>query len=161
MERDLSHNHLEEGNPTRELRVVLAGSHRLGIFADQIESISEWRQPTPLPRAPRAVLGVVSIHGRMLTVLDPLALFADSGGKKSLTSGLLVALNGDEQLALAVDRLGKTLEIAAQIEPGVLNDHQRLAMGVVLSGNEEIIILDVNKLFAAAIEGHERRRREF
>ena len=73
-----------ESDSKRDLRVVFAGSRKLGVFADEIETIATWRTPTPLPHAPKAVFGVVCIHGRMLTVLNVAALMGEGafGGVK-------------------------------------------------------------------------------
>jgi purine-binding chemotaxis protein CheW len=84
----------------------------LGIFEDEIATIAEWRRPTPLPHAPPEVLGVVSIQGRMLTVLDPLSLFGETTTLLGFSPGILVALLGDEQIALAIETKGETLDLA-------------------------------------------------
>jgi len=54
----------------RQLQLVRAGASQFGVFADEIATIVAWRKPTPLPQAPKPVLGVVSVQGRILTVLD-------------------------------------------------------------------------------------------
>lgn len=149
----------DEQRERRELLVMRAGARRLGVFADEAESVTEWREPTPLPGAPAAVLGVVHIRGCMLTVLDPLALLGESPADGS--RGFIIALRGDEQLALAVDRAERIDEIFAdEVQP-----LSRKAGGAsVLSGvlqreHELIVVLDTTGLFATAMQGDERRRR--
>src|SRR6266480_4064854 len=88
---------------TREVRLMFAGSQCLGLPADEIEAIAEWRVPTPLPDAPAGVLGVAFIRGRMLTVLDANVLL---GAGAANNRGKVVALRGDEQIGLAVERTG-------------------------------------------------------
>jgi purine-binding chemotaxis protein CheW len=143
---------------TCKLKVLFAGSHCLGVFAEEIEAIADWRTPTPLPHAPKAVLGVVSIHGRMLTVLDVAALL---GEDLNDAPSSIVALRGDEQLALAVDRAGETIEIAADELRTATGDERSVIRGVVDHGGDSITVLKVGALFAAAIRGRERRRRHF
>ncbi|MGH9901668.1 MAG: chemotaxis protein CheW, partial [Pyrinomonadaceae bacterium] len=60
----------------RELLVMQAGGRLFAVFADEAGGVTEASAPTPLPQAPAAVLGVVSVRGKMLTVLDPLRLLA-------------------------------------------------------------------------------------
>jgi chemotaxis signal transduction protein len=163
---------------SRKLQLVRAGASQFGVFADEIATIVAWRQPTPLPQAPKPVLGVVSVQGRILTVLD-LALL--TGGEtaqsdsESEASGdaagaahnaapkesdafhsNLVALRGDEQLALAVADVGESIELvdgfAAQPENGKL---------VLQRDGAQITILNPKELFPTAIQGRERRRRRF
>ncbi len=165
MKTDLTPDY-PESDPLRELRIVLAGSRKLGIFADAIEAIADWRTPTPLPKAPRAVLGVVCIHGRMLTVLDVVALLSEEVGvalsKPSNPSSPLsiVALRGDEQLALAVDSVGETIAIATD-ELQAAKSEGGPILGVVHRDGASITVLNAAELFASAIRGRERRRRRF
>ena len=91
---------------TRTLQLLRAGQFQFGIFADEIATVATWREPTPLPHAPNSVLGVVSIQGRMLTVLDLATLPGRESESPAATVQHLIALRGDEQLALAVDELG-------------------------------------------------------
>ena len=138
------------------LQIFSRGCTRFALFADEIATIVEWRRPTPLPNATPAVLGVVSIQGRMLTVLDP-AVLLDEPNEGSGNPTLIAALRGDEQLALIIDAKGEPL--ASQIES------QATANGAVLGfiKHQEVLIrvLDVKKLFALAIRGRERRQRRF
>src|ERR1700682_6383956 len=87
---------------SRTLQLFNAGRDRFAVFADEVMTIAEWREPARLPHAPAAVLGVVSIQGRMLTVLDLSQLLGQP--HRSKTSSHILALRGDDQLALAIDK---------------------------------------------------------
>src|SRR2546421_2376620 len=79
----------------RDLLLFVADDRTFGIFADEVESTAEARHPTPLPLAPAAVLGVVYVRGRMLTLFDPTALL---GGKASAwppAVPAIISLRGD------------------------------------------------------------------
>ena len=146
-----------ENQPARELRLIFAGSSCFGVFADEIEAIVDWRTPTPLPAAPASVLGVVCIRGRMLTVLEVAALPGDGA---AAGRSKLVALRGDEQLALAVARTGDLIKIAPD-EWKAASDAGSLTLGVISQGEQSIPVLNCKELFAAAMRGRERRRRGF
>jgi chemotaxis signal transduction protein len=119
-------------NEERQLRTLKIGSKRAGVFEDDVFTVSDWREPTPLPFAPDAVLGIVAIEGRMFTVLDIAKhLAAEPTGPPTQ----IVALRGPEQLALAVD----DSEIA----------------------QSEAELLDLRSLFSTVMKGQERRRRNF
>jgi chemotaxis signal transduction protein len=147
----------EQRDATRHLRVMFAGSHCLGLFADEIEAIAEWRTPAPLPDAPAVVLGIASIHGRMLTVLEAAVLLGETA---TAAPGKIVALRGDEQLALAVDRTGDLIEVASE-ELAAASENGSLILGVILRAEQSISVLDSKQLFATAMRGRERRRRRF
>ncbi|HEV7798278.1 MAG TPA: chemotaxis protein CheW [Pyrinomonadaceae bacterium] len=146
----------------RSLQLFRAGSSHFGIFTDEIATTIAWREPTPLPHAPKSVLGVVSVHGRMLTVLEVTILAARESAASDTTRAAqqhIIALRGDEQLALAVEALGETVKIAdGDLESRTAGT---LVLGILHLEGSEINVLNVKELFPAAIQGRERRRRRF
>jgi chemotaxis signal transduction protein len=142
----------------RTLQSFSFGEAQFAVFADEVMAITEWREPAGLPHAPVSVLGIVSIHGRMLTVLD-LSQLLEAPERADRPTHIL-ALNGDEQLALAIDAPGDTFAIAAansEDDPA----SGKLVSRVINRNGDEIKILDVRELFPTAIQGRERRRRRF
>ena len=142
---------------TRAVRVMFAGSQCIGLFADEIESIADWRTPTPLPGAPPGVLGVVYIRGRMLTVLDAAALLGEAGDAAPAS---VVTLRGDEQIGLAVDSTGDLIEDTA-VEMKDPEEMNSLIVGAIERNNQSVLVIDSRQLFATAMRGRERRRRNF
>ena len=153
---------------SRKLQLVQAGQSHFGIFADQISAIVDWQEPAPLPHAPSSVLGVVSIQGRMLTVLDIAKL---AGAEVALTDTPdkflwhLIALRGDEQLALAVETLGEVVQLTGKESLTNSITTQETVTGPVFGvwqrEGAEIKVLNSKGLFPAAIQGRERRQRRF
>lgn len=142
------------------MRLFRRGSFDFAVLESEIATVADWRDPAPLPRAPESVMGVVGIQGRMLTVIDVATL---PGSESSFTAGSpkqIVALRGDEQLALAVDSAGGTVDVGAD---GFQNDQQnsRLVGGVFEQAGTKISILNLKQLFHSAIQGRERRHRRF
>jgi chemotaxis signal transduction protein len=145
-----------------KLKVLKVGSMSLGLFEDQITTIAEWNEPTPLPLAPASVLGVVSIQGRMFTVLDLARLVspieADVVTPRNPRQ-LIVALRGGEQLALAVDASEEMLEVIAADIKDPKEHSLHLFLGTVEQAGKEVQVLDIKELFPSVIHGRERRRR--
>ena len=129
------------------------------MFTDEVMTIADWREPAVLPHAPTAVLGVVSIQGRMLTVLDLSQLLEHP--QASHGPSHILALRGDEQLALAIDGPGELTDVADADFEAALEANGKLISGVINHNGDEISILNVKELFATAIQGRERRRRRF
>ncbi len=149
----------------RDLFAFSAGNRIFAVFEEDVEGTAESKRPARLPHAPPAVLGVVCVRGRMLTTLDPLALVSGEAANWGNDLRPVVALRGDEQLALAGDSLRETITIAdTDIE---LADHeqpdrvQAMIVGIARYGGEELTILNTSALFSAAFERPERRRRRF
>src|ERR1700730_9263185 len=151
----------QDANSVRKLQLLRVGSFQFGIFANDIAAIVGWRDPTPLPHAPKSVLGVVSVHGRMLTVLDLATLTGRKAASIDAPAQHLIALRGDEQLALAIETLGETIEIAEDDFSPKRETGAPLVLGVLNREGAEPNILDPKELFPTAIQGRELSRRRF
>ncbi len=148
----------------RKLQVFTAGSRLFGVLEDEISTVADWRQPAPLPQAPESVLGVVSVQGRMLIVLD-LSKIAECEVDRVATQDdnqnrQILALRSDEQLALAIDVLGETIEVSDQ-SLQVESEKGTLVLAVFKQDERDIHVLRTAQLFPYAIQGRERRRRRF
>jgi chemotaxis signal transduction protein len=147
-----------------DLFVFEAGSRIFAVPADQVDGTTEARVPAVLPQAPQAILGVVCARGRMLTVVDPTVLLTGQSLRWPHTLPCVIALRGDEQLALAAESYRDKItveeaDIDRQSESGV--DATGLLLGRVRYGGEEIFVLDVHHLFQSVMRQRERRRRRF
>lgn len=143
------------------LQTFRAGAQLFGIFEEEVATIADWRLPAPLPHAPSTVLGVVSIQGRMLTVLDPAQVMDETSDQNGLSWKSIVALRGDEQLALAVEDVGDIVEMP---ESGLQNPsaaENPVVRGVLCGSDQTINVIEVKELFSTAMRGRERRRRRF
>ncbi len=150
----------EASAPGRELVLAQVGVWNIGVFADEVERVSSWRTPVPLPHAPPAVLGVVSVRGRMLTVLDPATLLGtERAGRAFRSASSIIVLRGDEQLALAVNHVDRTIEVHPdEIAPPADDASTSVVCGVFRDEHRHTVVLDSRELFAAATRGEERRR---
>ncbi|HEX8500087.1 MAG TPA: chemotaxis protein CheW [Pyrinomonadaceae bacterium] len=144
----------------REALLMRLGGLAFAVYADECECVTRWAEPAPLPHAPAPVLGVVSVRGRMRTVLDPARLFETAGRgpeRRPAECALVVSLAGDEQLALACETADRVSfaphELAPPPEP-----HALPARATLTRDGETVHLLDPARLFDAAMIGTERRR---
>jgi purine-binding chemotaxis protein CheW len=149
----------EEQRETGSTNLFLfrAGGRLMALFSSNVDCEIKWTPPVPIPRAPAAVLGVVSARGRIFTVLDPLTLLGDTRPNDQQPAAI-ITLTGDEQLALAIDRSEPTFQIEESdlsASPG----GAAVVTGTVTRAGEQIILLDAGGLFSAAMKGVERRRK--
>ena len=154
-------NEVSAKGVVRKLQLFRTGAVHFGIFANDIAAIVAWREPTPLPHAAKSVLGVVSVQGRMLTVLDLARLTGHEAASNDARAQHLIALRGDEQLALAIEALGETVELAEDVVSAIQETGEPLVLGVLHREGAETNILNPKELFSTAIQGRERRRRRF
>jgi chemotaxis signal transduction protein len=148
-----------------EIFVLGAGGHLFAVSAKETDGVAEGLTPAPLPHAPAAVLGVVNVGGRMRTVLYPPALFADEDDTNARSSEdstmnaprFVVALRGDEQLALAADEVLGVVKV--NIESLSTSGAEESPLVITLEHeNRRVQLLDASRLFDAAMRGTERRR---
>jgi hypothetical protein len=101
----------------------------------------------------------------MLTVLDLSCLLpaADTSQSQSDRNPAthLIALRGDEQLAIAVPEVHERVEISADALYESPETTGTLGMRIFEHEGVEILVLDPKELFSTAIQGRERRRRRF
>jgi chemotaxis signal transduction protein len=135
------------------LQLFRVGNVDLALRDEEVFTVTDWREPAQLPFAPQTVLGVVSIQGRMLTVLDTAKLLdLNASARESL-----LALRGREQLALAGNAQG-TIEInPTDIQPAA--NFGSLSSGTIHKDSRTIHLLATDQLFGSALRGHERRRK--
>ncbi|MDQ3820312.1 MAG: protein kinase [Acidobacteriota bacterium] len=140
--------------------VARKGSLRVALLADEVETVAQLRTPIPLPNAPASVLGVVNVRGRMLTVLDPLALLGEeANGRINSPPSFVIALRGDEQLALAADSVDAAIEAdMEEAAPSDKNGTGSLVRGITRIEQDSITVLETRELFDTAMRGAERRR---
>ena len=165
----------------RKLCVMRAGALLFAVYTDAVEATSENLTPTPLPFAPAPVRGLVSQRGRILTVIDPLLLLPPVAPSTGATAdapqhaspparasapfvvALMVALRGDEQLALAVERLEPDLELFDDAEADTTTHaspgSHPCVRRIIQHRTGAIVLLDTAHLFEAAMQGVERRRK--
>ena len=138
------------------LRLARVGSIMIAVPENDIMTIVDWIEPSPLPFAPQSVLGVVSIQGRMFTVLDTARLLEVD----LEIQGPIVALRGPEQLALTVDAAGELFQISGdKVRPAT--DFTSVSKGTMDRDGITVHLVATQNLFAATLQGHERRRRRF
>jgi chemotaxis signal transduction protein len=145
---------------TRGLFVLTAGGQAFAVRAEDAEGVAEGLAPAPLPHAPAAVLGVVSVRGRMRTLLYAPALVAETQAPEAVTTAtprFVVALRGDEQLALAADSVeGVVTFDADSFSPP--DSHDSPLTATLEHEGRRVQLLDASRLFEAAMRGTERRR---
>jgi chemotaxis signal transduction protein len=147
---------------TSAVLVFRFGTTRFALPAEIVEEVAEWRTLAPLPQAPVAILGVACIQARMFTVLDPHCLFDDAPqGWNESSPALIVALRGDEQLALALDAQEGSIQLDEEPIAASPAGDGNLVLATFVHDGETINIINPDNLFPIAIRGRERRRRRF
>ena len=106
-------------DPTSDTGAVPVLAVRAGqeVYGFPLSSVREILMPPPIaevPRAPASVLGVISVRGQIITVLD-LPKMLDLELEQTTPYGRVLLIdNGDELIGVAVDRVIQVY----RMEPG-------------------------------------------
>ena len=107
-----------ESRPTRAVLTFTVGGETYGVDILSIREIIKLREITEVPRAPRFLLGVVTVRGLVLPVVDlrlRLRLDAPPLGRNAR---ILVVMHKNERYGLLVDEVRGVVRFSdAQIEP--------------------------------------------
>jgi purine-binding chemotaxis protein CheW len=143
---------VEEAARTEVRQYVLfrLRSEEYGLPIASVQSIIRYEQPTPVPRAPAGVEGVLNLRGQVIPVIDlGRRLFGDPIEPTPL-SRIVVAESGLGAVGLAVDAANEVASIpVSEIRPapqGALDVEMADAFeGVANLGDHLVILLDPNK----------------
>jgi purine-binding chemotaxis protein CheW len=145
----------EAGRRVEYLAFVLSGE----TYAVQIAHIAEILRPPPLtevPRAPRNVLGVISVRGKLVTVIDFRRRFRLAEAPVDRKTRILLSdASIGEQLGLLVDEVQQVWRLASdEIEaPNVLGGEQPAHIAGIgrptESGGTTLILLDLGPILEA------------
>jgi purine-binding chemotaxis protein CheW len=98
----------EDGPDTISLVVLSIGKRVIATAVENTEGVVDCPRITPLPGAPDAILGVVSIRGRITLVLD-----ASLEANRDAPKHRLILLRGEFQLGLLADHVQGVVSLDA------------------------------------------------
>ena len=105
------------GKRVEYVTFALAGE----AYAVPIAHIAEILKPlpiTPVPRAPRVVIGVMTVRGRLVTVIDLRRRLRLPEADVDHRTRILITDTGDERIGLLVDEVMQVHRLAeSEIEP--------------------------------------------
>jgi chemotaxis signal transduction protein len=149
-----------EASQLHDVLPFAIGERLFGVFTDQVDATAESKPFARLPRTPAAIVGVVCVRGRMLTVLDPAAALNGLAKEWEQPLPYVLVMQGDDQLGFVAESCRDTITISAEdIERSESPDEPSL--GIIRFAGEEILVLDVGRLFSRTVQRRERRRRRF
>jgi purine-binding chemotaxis protein CheW len=140
----------DAGKRTEYLAFGLAGE----MYAVQIAHVAEILKPPPItevPRAPRTVVGVISVRGKLVTVIDLRQRFRLPEAPMDRRARILLAdVGSGEQVGLLVDEVRQVWRLAVEeIEPAhVLGAEQPAHIAGIgrPEGGATLILLDLRPI---------------
>ena len=123
------------------------GEEGYGLPVDVVTSVVRFQEPTPVPRATHAVMGVVNLRGRVLPVVDLRARFGPAAFSAGPKARIVVAEGSSGPVGVAVDAVTEVATFTAEqiqaVPEGALGtDVADAFSGMVERADGLVILLD-------------------
>lgn len=123
-----------------------------GVDIKDVEEIRVWERPTPIPRAPKFVLGVINLRGMIVPVVDLRARFS-VGECEYLPTTVVIVLrsrvsSGDRLMGLVVDAVSDVISRGeSELSPSVGDSRVTpYLQGLINVGERVMALLDTQEL---------------
>ncbi len=136
-----------------ELLTLLA-SDEYAVPVERVREIVRMRRITPMPRVPRAVLGLVALRGEMVQVVDLRARLGLEAATPSRRSRIIVLHGQDGQVAgLLVDAVCDVLRVPEQALVAPPAGEIGAVEALCARGDRFVSVLDVDRILDLGSHG--------
>jgi purine-binding chemotaxis protein CheW len=105
----------------REFLVIESAGERMGLPLASVREILKISPLTLVPRAPRAVLGILSVRGRITTVIDLRTRLGMATAPDTRSSRILLVDGGEETIGVRVDAVHNVIRLReTEVEPAAV-----------------------------------------
>jgi purine-binding chemotaxis protein CheW len=131
-----------------EMLSFLLGKEAYAVFVEEVREVLKVRDLTHVPNAPGYVLGITSLRGKMLPVMDLGTRLGLTRAERDEKARIIVVNPDEESVGLMVDRVTGVIRILPEaIKPAPENVEQgtEFLRGIVRHGDKLYIVLDLKK----------------
>ena len=130
---------------TRAYVIFCVGQESYALPVEVVTGVVRFESPMPVPRAPRAVMGVVNLRGRVLPVIDLKARFGSGVFSAGAHARIVVAEGPSGPVGVAVDAATEVVTFAAEeirpVPAGVLGPDTTAAFAGMVEREDGLVIL--------------------
>ena len=123
-----------------------------GIDVMQVREVLRSTEVSPVPGAPAYVLGIISLRGNVVTIIDLRDRFGLSSRETDDASRILILESGDYVVGFLVDSVREVVELSAsEVEPAPdtgSGDSSRFISGLTNRKDGLLILVDASKLLS-------------
>ncbi len=134
--------------PEMELLSFRLGGEEYAVLVEDVKEVLKIRDLTMVPNAPDYVLGVMSLRGTMLPVMDLCKRLGVTQASRDEKSRILVVSPDEEDVGLMVDRVSGVLRVmpdAIKPVPENIEHGAEFLRGIVRRDDKLFILLDLVK----------------
>lgn len=141
------HRGEDAGAALRELLCLKVGGDPYAVPVERVREIVRLRPVTAMPRVPREILGVISLRGEIVQVLDVRARLGVSSAEASRRTRIVV-LHGDEGevTGLLVDAVTEVLRVEEEAVRPPPTGESEFVSAICARGEEFVSLLNLERV---------------
>ena len=137
-----------------EFLTFLLGAEEFAVAIQRVREVVRSPPVTEVPRAPRHILGVVTVRGEVVAVIDPRRRLGLASADEADEGKIVILDAGEGPAGLKVDRIASVVRLRpGSIEPcpqGLAGDRGEFIAGFGREGERLFTVLDVPALLRRA-----------
>lgn len=139
--------------PQVQLVTFRVGGEEFGLDVFSVHEILSYQQPTPMPRAPEFVEGVLDVRGTLVPIVDLRRRFETPQVAYDEDTRIVLVDFNDERLGLVVDSVTEVLrapETAVSPPPAYIRGlAAEFVRGIVRVGERLAVLIDLDRILSS------------
>ncbi len=131
----------------QDLLTFRLGGERYALPVERVREIVRLRPITPVPRVPREIMGVISLRGEIVQVMDLSLRLGGAPSEPKRTSRIIVLRGGEDEAAgLLVDTVTSVLRVPDDSFRGAPSGESEFVSELCEEGGDFVSLLDLEKV---------------
>lgn len=139
--------------PQVQLVTFRLGPEEFGLDVFAVHEILRYQAPTPVPRAPEFVEGVIDVRGSLVPVVDMRRRFELADAPLNDETRIVVVEHGGERLGLVVDSVTEVMrvpETAVSEPPAYIRGlAAEFVRGIVRMEARLVVLIDIERILSS------------
>ncbi len=139
--------------PQVQLVTFRVGGEEFGLDVFSVHEILNYQQPTPMPRAPEFVEGVLDVRGTLVPIVDLRRRFETPEVVYGNDTRIVLVDFNDERLGLVVDSVTEVLrapQTAVSPPPAYIRGlAAEFVRGIVRVGERLVVLMDLDRILSS------------
>lgn len=136
--------------PSGQLVTFHLDGVEFGLDIDRVQEITTRTEITPVPGAPRFVLGVINLRGQIIPVLDSRQRFHLAAAAPTKKTRIMILDLAGEPTGFQVDSVAEVIKLddfsLRETPPLVAGVRSEYLAGMVMAGSRLITLIDLDKI---------------
>lgn len=139
--------------PQVQLVTFRVGGEEFGLDVFAVHEILRYQAPTPMPRAPEFVEGVLDVRGMLVPIVDLRRRFETPSVEYDEDTRIVLVDFNEERLGLVVDSVTEVLrapETAVSPPPAYIRGlAAEFVRGIVRVGERLVVLIDLDRILSS------------